>query len=107
MLRVGDGEDARQDDVRRRLTRPFANRLLAQRLRLIGDGEAAIAVADLRHRPQELLGLLDEAGVGRRRDAHQHQASDASECATDAHAAQYRPGAAAAPSIDLVRRRAV
>ena len=107
MLRIGDGEDARKHDVRRGFARPLANRLLAQRLCLIGDGEAPIAVANLRHRAQELLGLLDEPGVGRRRDAHQHQKGDAGECATDAHASEYRPTAAGAPSIDLVRHRAV
>ena len=69
MLRVGDRQHAREHDVRRRVARMLADRLLAQRLRLIGDGEPMLAIALLRDRAQQLLGALDEAGARARRRA--------------------------------------
>ena len=83
------------------IARMLADRLLAQRLRLIGDGEAMLAIALLRDRAQELLGALDEAGARRRRRAHAREQERADDEAPQLHVPQYTP------SIDLAPRRAV
>jgi hypothetical protein len=79
----------------------LADRLLAQRLHLVGDGEAMLAIALLRDRAKELLGALDEAGVRRRRRADAREQKRADDEAPKLHAPQYTP------SIDLAPRRAV
>ena len=44
-VRIGDRQDPREHQVRRGVARMLANRLLTKPLRLIGDGEAALAIA--------------------------------------------------------------
>jgi hypothetical protein len=79
----------------------LANRLLAQRLRLIGDGEAVLAVALVGNRAQELLGAIDETGVDACRDEQAHEQDRATDQAPELHALQYTP------PFDLVPARAV
>ena len=101
MIGIGDRQNPRQDDVRRGIARTLADRLLAQRLRLIGDGKAALAIALLRNRAQELLRLLDEPGARPRRGAQEREQDGADDPAAQSHVPQYTP------SIDLAPQRAV
>ena len=72
MLRIG-GRSARAPArcAAPDLARALADGLLAQRLRLVGDGEAALAVALLAGCVRkQLLGALEQPGARRRRRAH-------------------------------------
>jgi hypothetical protein len=101
VVRIGGRQYARQDNVRRGIARMLADRLLAQRLHLIGDGEPMLAIALLWDRAKELLSALDETGARgcRRADAREQKRAD--DEAPELHAPQYTP------SIDLTPRRAV
>jgi hypothetical protein len=101
MVGIGDRQDAREHDVRRGIARMLADRLLTQRLRLVGDGEAVLAIALLGNRAEKLLGAIDEPGVSPRRSEQAHEQDRADDQAAQLHAPQYTP------SIDLAPGRAV
>ena len=101
MIDIGDGQDAREHDVRRRLARMLADRLLAQRLRLVGEGEAVLGIALVGDRAKQLLGALDQARARRRGREHEREQKRADDETAKLHVPQYTP------PIDPAPRRAV